>query len=278
MYSNPTEKLDDILMFIEDNFARRKPFEPRKTIKYFDFWRLYYTAFSRAQNLLVLIGANESRGISKYFEDYFKHLKKELQLDELHVANIKKSTLKPQYSFTSDVQLYENCQTQYLFFRELGYEQVSYGTTLFGSLVHETIEDIHKAVLRSEIKTINPDAINIWLMINYETISRREKKYLSPRFLETAYEQVISYYEKRESQWGSIKEAEVRVSLVKKDYILTGKVDLIQGENNTYEIVDFKTEKKPDLFKDSEKIEVSRRQLEVYAHILKEKYGVNYCF
>jgi DNA helicase-2/ATP-dependent DNA helicase PcrA len=111
------------------------------------------------------------------------------------------------------------------------------------------------------------------LRINYETISRREKKYLSPRFIETAYKQVLSYFENRESQWGLIREAEVPVSLVKDNYILSGKIDLIQGENDTYEIVDFKTEKKPDLFNEPEKIEVSRRQLEVYAHILNERYG-----
>ena len=273
LFSNPRENLDEILCFVEDNFSRRKQFEPRETIKFFDFWRLYYTAFSRAQNLLCLIGSKGSRGISKYFEEHFDRLSTNVDYDNLVISELKDSKLKPQYSFTSDVQLYENCETQYLFFRELGYEQVSYGTTLFGSLVHETIEDIHKAVLRGEIKTVSQDTINIWMMINYETISRREKKYLSPRFLETAYEQVLSYYEKRQSQWGMIREAEVPVSLVKDKYILSGKIDLIQGENNTYEILDFKTEKKPDLIKDIEKIEISRRQLEVYAHILKERYG-----
>jgi DNA helicase-2/ATP-dependent DNA helicase PcrA len=273
LFSNPRENLDDIICFIEDNFSKRTSFEPRAIIKFFDFWRLYYTAFSRAQNLLVLFGSNESRGISKYFEEQFDSLPDIIDYENLLISKIKDSKLKPIYSFTADVQLYENCQTQYLFFRELGYEQVSYGTTLFGSLVHETIEDIHKAVLKGETDKINPDSINIWMRINYETISRREKKYLSPRFLDTAYEQVLSYFEKRESQWGMIREAEVPVSIVKDKYILSGKIDLIQGNNNTYEIVDFKTEKKPDLFADAEKIEVSRRQLEVYAHILKERYG-----
>jgi DNA helicase II / ATP-dependent DNA helicase PcrA len=273
LFSNPRENLDEILCFVEDKFANRTPFEPRGTIKFFDFWRLYYTAFSRAQNLLVLIGSSQSRGISKYFEESFSALSGTIEYDDLIVSDIKDSKLKPQYSFTSDVQLYENCQTQYLFFRELGYEQVSYGTTLFGSLVHETIEDIHKAVLRKERDRINPDAINMWMTINYQTISRREKKYLSPQFLETAYKQVLSYFNKRQSQWSMIREAEIPVSLVKDKYILSGKIDLIQGDDDTYEIVDFKTEKKPDMFNDVDKIEVSRRQLEVYAHILKERYG-----
>ena len=273
LFSNPRDRQDEILTFIEDKFANRKTYEPRKNIKYFDFWRLYYTAFSRAQDLLLLIGVNEPRGVSKYFETHFNKLSETIDVENLKVSEIKDSSLKMQYSFTSDVQLYENCQTQYLFFRELGYEQVSYGTTLFGSVVHETIEDIHKSVLAGETEKINADSINIWLRINYETISRREKKYLSPRFIETAYKQVLSYFENRESQWGLIREAEVPVSLVKDNYILSGKIDLIQGENDTYEIVDFKTEKKPDLFNEPEKIEVSRRQLEVYAHILNERYG-----
>lgn len=273
LYSNPRDSSDELLDYIEDNFSHRIQFEPRDVIKYFDFWRLYYTAFSRAQNLMILIGTNTPRGVSKYFEDQFHRLESEIDYSHLSISEIKNANLKPEFSFTSDVQLYENCQTQYLFFRELGYEQVSYGTTLFGSLVHETIDDIHKAVLRGEANKVNADSINIWLMINYDTISRREKKYLSPQFIETAYNQVLSYFEKRESQWGKIQEAEVPVSLVKENYILSGKIDLIQGENNTYEIIDFKTEKKPDLFRDKDKIDVARRQLEVYAHILQERYG-----
>lgn len=275
LFSTPREKIDKVLSFVEDNFSQRTQFEPRNQIKYFDFWRLYYTAFSRAQNLLVLIGSNQSKGVSKYFENQFSNLSSIIEYDRLRLSTIKETSIKPQYSFTSDVQLYENCQLQYLFFRELGYEQVAYGTTLFGSLVHETIEDIHKAVLRGESDKINPDSIDIWLKVNYETISRREKKYLSPRFLETAYKHVLTYYEKRQYQWTNIKAAEVPVSMVKDSYILTGKIDLIQGEGNTYEVIDFKTEKKPDLVNDLDKIESARRQLEVYAHILQERFGYN---
>jgi DNA helicase-2/ATP-dependent DNA helicase PcrA len=44
--------LDELL---EDGGYLSKPrFEPLDHIKHFDFWRLFYTAFSRAQNLLVL--------------------------------------------------------------------------------------------------------------------------------------------------------------------------------------------------------------------------------
>lgn len=60
---------------------------------------------------------------------------------------------------------------------------------------------------------------------------------------------------------------------MKPDYILMGKVDLIRGEGETVEIVDFKSEKKPDLLIETEEIKRYRRQLEAYAYLIEEKTG-----
>lgn len=49
---------------VEAKYFKRTAFEPY-TNKFFDFWRLYYTAFSRAQNLLVLT-CNEDKAYSEY--------------------------------------------------------------------------------------------------------------------------------------------------------------------------------------------------------------------
>jgi DNA helicase II / ATP-dependent DNA helicase PcrA len=71
----------------------------------------------------------------------------------------------------------------------------------------------------------------------------------------------------------------VDVSLVKNRYILTGKIDLIVGQNGTVEVVDFKSEKKPDVnnLEDREKLDRYRRQLEVYAHIVEQRTAQNVC-
>ena len=53
------------------------------------------------------------------------------------------------------------------------------------------------------------------------------------------------------------------MSLVRPDYIIEGKVDLITGKDNTVEIVDFKSEQKPDINTDIERIEHYRRQLNI---------------
>ena len=73
--------------------------------------------------------------------------------------------------------------------------------------------------------------------------------------------------------WDNLRETEVEVSLVKDAYLLKGHVDLIRGEDGTLEIIDFKSEKKPDLFSEQEKVARYRRQLEVYAHIIEERTG-----
>ena len=87
---------------------------------------------------------------------------------------------------------------------------------------------------------------------------------------------MLRYYRRQNGDWSHIREAEVDVSLVKDEYILAGKVDLIRGEGNTVEIVDFKSERKPDVndLNDRERIDRYRRQLEIYAHIVEERTGL----
>ena len=94
LFSVPREDLDDMLMFVEDNFSRRESFEPRESIKFFDFWRLYYTAFSRAKELLILFGAKSSRGISKYFESQIDNLIEYVDFQNLKVSEIKTAQIK----------------------------------------------------------------------------------------------------------------------------------------------------------------------------------------
>ena len=73
--------------------------------------------------------------------------------------------------------------------------------------------------------------------------------------------------------WSRIQQTEVEVSMVKPDYILEGKIDLVRGDENTVEIVDFKSERKPDPEKMRKKLEKYRRQLNVYAHLVEERTG-----
>ncbi|MBF6650214.1 ATP-dependent DNA helicase [Methylobacter sp. BlB1] len=270
--------LDELL---EDGGYLSKPrFEPLEHIKHFDFRRLFYTAFSRPQNLLVL-AAQERKGRgkspSKYFENFFYALpawrNPAFDLSQLSFEVIKEINLKREYSFTSHITLFENCAEQYRFFKELEFAPIRVSPMLFGTLVHQTIEDIHKTILRGEEHAISTDVIRSWFSANYAMLSKKERVYLAPSSLQAALQHILRYYERENGHWDRIKEAEVEISLVKDQYILKGSVDLIRGEYNTVEIVDFKSEKKPDMEKDRERLSQYQHQLEVYAHLVEERTG-----
>lgn len=275
--STPRDNTDDVLLAIEDKYFKRPSFEPHDQMKYFDFWRLYYTAFSRAQNLLVLTANETSRNPSKYFRDLYEPLtpynSPSFDISEFDFATIKDVDLKDTFSFTSHVAVYETCPMQYKFYKELEFNPVRSGAYLFGQVVHTTIEDVHKAVLRNEEERVTNDNVALWFEANYISLSKTEHKYLAPAQKRAALEQVLGYVDRQNGDWSRIKQAEVDVSLVQPDYIMEGKIDLIQGEGDTVELVDFKSEKKPDMERDRDRIERYRRQLHIYAYLVEQRTG-----
>ena len=275
----PRKQYSALDVLLEDGgYLSKERFEPLDHIKNFDFWRLFYTAFSRAQNLLVL-AAQEKQGRgkspSKYFERPFYELPRwrDVDLSALTFEAVKQINLKREYSFTSHITVFENCAEQYRFFKELEFAPIRESPMLFGTLVHQTIEDIHKTVLRGEEGTITFDAIKGWFSTNYAMLSKKERVYLAPSSQQAALLHVLRYFERENGHWDRIKEAEVEISLIKEQYILKGSVDLIRGEHNTVEIIDFKSEKKPDMEKDRDRLRQYQHQLEVYAHLVEERTG-----
>ena len=278
--NNPRNRHNAIIDIIEPKYFHRNAFEPLDRIKFFDFWRLYYTAFSRAQNLLVL-SCNEKNGTgrqpSKYFEDIYRKtpsfFNSGFNLNEFNFKEVKEVNLKKTYSFTSHISVYETCAVQYKFFKELEFTPIKVGATVFGTLVHQTIEDIHRSALRHEEQLITPENVKIWFDSNYSTISKNEHAYLAEPQLNAAYEQIMRYVNRQGGDWSRIQETEVEVGLVKPNYILQGTIDLITGDNDTVEIVDFKSEKKPNLITDRDRVEHYKKQLQIYAHLVEEKTG-----
>lgn len=282
---NPVKQHKETDIILQEQYYSKPPFEPLERVKYFDFWRLFYTAFSRPQNLLVLT-AKEQQGRgkspSKYFEPVFQELpywrSEAFDATALLLDSIRPVQIKHEYSFTSHILLYENCPLQYKYFKELEFVEVRTGGVLGGSLLHQTIEDIHKAVLRGERhESLTNERIKGWFDENYTLLSKAHRTYLHRAQLNTLLEQVLRYRDRNEHQWQRIQEAEVDVSLVKEDYILKGTIDLIKGEDDTVELVDFKSGDKPDVNSEDaitrRRLNQYRRQLEVYAHLVEERTG-----
>lgn len=271
----PRKSQRDLLLDIEDKYFKRPAYEPYEYTKFFDFWRLYYTAFSRAQDLLVLTCDENKRTPSLYFRDLYEELQsvdsKEFNINDFNFKEVKAMNIKDTFSFTSHITVYETCALQYKFYKELEFMPVRAGAMIFGMLVHETIEDVHRAALREEEATITAENVTKWFDTNYASISKAEHSYLAGPQREAALKQVLRYVEMQHGDWSLIQQAEVDVSLVKPDYIIEGKIDLVKGENGTVEIVDFKSEKKPDMIKQAEHLEQYRRQLHIYAHLIEER-------
>jgi DNA helicase-2/ATP-dependent DNA helicase PcrA len=273
----PRKNTNDLMLKIEERYFKRPAFEPYESTKYFDFWRLYYTAFSRAQDLLILTCNEDKRTPSNYFKGIYGELQSvespEFDIDEFDFKPIKDVNIKNTYSFTSHITVYETCALQYKFYKELEFMPVRANAMIFGTLVHETIEDIHRAALRHEEQTITEKNVSRWFESNYMALSKTEHTYLAAPQREAALKQVLRYVDRQQGDWSQIKQAEVDVSLVKPDYIIEGKIDLIRGEGDTVEIVDFKSERKPDMERMRARLEQYRRQLNIYAHLVEERTG-----
>ena len=273
----PRKNTNDLMMQIEDRYFKRPAFEPYDVTKYFDFWRLYYTAFSRAQDLLILTCCEDKRTPSNYFKDIYAELQSvdspEFDIQEFDFKQIKDVNIKNTYSFTSHITVFETCALQYKFYKELEFMPVRANAMLFGTLVHETIEDIHRAAIRHEEQTITEENVSRWFNSNYVSLTKIEHTFLAGPQREAALKQVLRYVERQHGDWSQIQQAEVDVSLVKPEYIIEGKIDLIRGEGDTVEIVDFKAERKPDMEKMRDRLERYRRQLHIYAHLVEERTG-----
>ena len=275
--NTPRKNYKEILNRVEQKYYHRPQFEPYELMKFFDFWRLYYTAFSRSQDLLVLTCDEDNRTPSMYFRDLYEEItpvqSPTFDLSEFQFHTVKNVNIKDTFSFTSHISVYETCALQYKFYKELEFMPIRQNAMIFGTLVHETIEDIHRAAIREEEHLITPENISSWFESNYTSLIKSEHTYLAEPQKLAALKQVLRYVDRQHGDWSKIKQAEVDVSLVQQDYIIEGKIDLIQGTDGTVELVDFKSERKPDMEKNRDRIEHYRRQLHIYAFLVEQRTG-----
>lgn len=269
--NTPRRTRDSLMYTAENRFFHRTPFEPIADIKYFDFWRLYYVAFSRAQNLLVLATQKEE---NKIFSMYLNPLSNiENYNESIAFDKVKKVNYKQVYSFTSHILVYHTCPIQYKFYKEYAFVQSQMFHTSIGSLVHATLEDINKCMIHGECVRVTEDMIKEWFWINYQTMQKQTGYFLTEEQQNSALSQVIRYYQYRKNTLGRIWKAEEEINLVLPNYILQGVIDLVEGEGDTVEIIDYKTGSKPDMKKHPERVEQYKKQLEVYAYLMEQRYG-----
>lgn len=265
----------DVLMYqAENRFFHRAPFEPLSDIKYFDFWRLYYTAFSRAQNMLILSGEKSKTGV---FYDHIKNLPdiSAFNTSGQRFAEIKPVKYKKVYSFTSHIALYDGCPKQYKFYKEYGFAQNKMLHTSIGSLVHETLKNINDLAIERHFDEIDENKVNELFEIDLESITARTGFVLTDEQKQNALGHVIRYYFNRKDEFHKVWKAEEEIDLILDNYILQGIIDLIEYDEltDTLEIIDYKTGPKPTSDPLSPKVEHYRKQLEIYAYLAEKRFG-----
>lgn len=132
-------------------FFQRDEGEPLDRMSQFDVMRMFYVALSRAENLLVL-GHLQAKG--QYVSPPFREMLNagvprihQLDLDTVPSAGIEDDPLPRPYSYTADFQAYKKCPRQYMVFRKYGFAASRSQTMFFGSLVHQTLEDLHNHLI-----------------------------------------------------------------------------------------------------------------------------------
>lgn len=252
-------------------FFQRKDFEPEDRITTFDHARAFYVAFSRAQKLLILTTSTQPKPIFNCIWeglDQWPHVKKKTLLAQKFQSKapfIPKKSL----SLTSHINIYETCPRQYQFYKDLEFTPSRTGQIIFGTLVHETIEDLHRAILDNE--RVDEKKIETDFEQNYKGLVASGLRPLALQQKAAALKQVLTYFHNNKDLLRRVIDTEVDVSVEKDDYIITGKVDLLLGKDNKLEVLDFKSQPRPD--SNDTILDRYSKQLNLYAYILRERYN-----
>lgn len=268
-YKSNVDKLMDILLEEE---GLDKDYEPTEYIEDLDFARKYYTAFSRAKELLVFAGYDNQ--ISDYMKKiiYKKNedgidLVSNLSVKDLTIEKgpIKDIKIKHSYSYTGDIVAYNRNSMEYLYKRKLKFNEPKTKAIHYGSIVHESIEYINKQIIANTI-----DGLDVSKIVH--EIARQ--KYLqgaimiSKKDVDNAIGEVDSYLKNIE-KFGELKDSELEIIYTNQDYALNGNVDLIFEKDGNTHIIDFKTGLPPNLKDDEHTIENYKNQIRLYAYLYK---------
>lgn len=253
---------------------KRGPFEPESHVTEFDRRRLFYVALSRAKHLLVTFSDGSPH---KYFDGLVSRLPSARHADWKHLARempreaVKEAQHKPTFSLTGQISVYRRCKRQYELFNEYGFVPSFAAQIFFGTVVHQTIEDIHHYALEGRQSELSTQVVRGLFDRNSELLRKRGIHPLAPSQRDEAFEHVARYLRLNRNNLHNVIETEIEVMLEKPDYVLDGRVDLVRGVDDKVEMVDFKAQKR--VANDSDEFAHYQNQLALYWHLLEEKYG-----
>jgi DNA helicase-2/ATP-dependent DNA helicase PcrA len=148
------ERAPDTTEIIIRNLLQKEG-EPLDRIAHFDKMRMFYVALSRAKQMTILPyfdrgGQNTSPEFLTILEnENVPHLSS-VNINSIPVAELDQDDLGKNYSYTSDYLNYKQCPRRYMIFKKYGFIPSRSQTMFFGSLVHQTIEDLHHLLIANK--------------------------------------------------------------------------------------------------------------------------------
>lgn len=200
-----------------------------------DFYRKYFTAFTRAKNLCVLLdNSRDNRLVA-----FQKGLDASSDLSTIDFSRIEPAKEKQILAFTTDISLYEACPLKYKFIRSLKMTSPLTKSLVFGTRVHELCE--YLSYIRKNQGSL--DILNEFIRTN------------------PSYNQVLENFISRDFK---VEASEANYKTDRDFYILQGNIDLVLEDGS---IVDIKTGKARD-----ELLEKYRKQIITYYNLMKLNY------
>lgn len=130
----------------------KKEGEPLDRIAKFDKMRMFYVALSRAKQMTILPffdrgKTNTSEEFLTIFEQGAMPLLSSINIASLPTVGVEQDDLGKNFSYTADYLHYQQCPRKYMIFQKYGFIPSRSQTMFFGSLVHQTIEDLHHLLI-----------------------------------------------------------------------------------------------------------------------------------
>ena len=176
-----------------------------------NYYRKYYTAFTRAKNLLVLLDNSKN----PYLKNFAFSLNSSSILKTIDFKFKEDIVKKEILAYTTDISIYKSCPLKYKFIRVLDFKKEKSKSLEFGSKVHSLAEYLTN--LKKE--NLSYDTINDFIKENKE------------------FQKPIENFVNRNF---SIKYSEMNIKLDRFSYILQGNIDIILEDGT---IIDIKTGK-----------------------------------
>lgn len=255
-------------------YYHRLPHEPERHIPAFDLRRLFYVAFSRAKQLLVLSTSKEPytqfRGLCESVSALEYHYNAVIHMPAAKTLQRHKP-IKRRFNLTGHIRSYETCPRQFEFLREYGFQPAHAANTFYGQLIHQTLEAVHRIALERSLGGLNDEKLEYLFNRTFYFLTCTGLKPLDKTLRQKARTQIFRYVDQNQDELQHVHEAEYSFQIEQDEYILTGQMDLLLQTKNGFEIVDFKTGPRPA--SDAVVLATYKQQLYLYAYALERRTG-----